>query len=232
MRILIIEDNKELCDSICFQLQHEGYTTDACYSGEDALYYALQNSYDMIILDRMLPVMNGMTILKTIRQKNINVPVIIVTAMAQLQDRIEGLDSGADDYLVKPFATEELLARIRALSRRPVKLEQPGLLTYLDLELDVKKQLIKTIRNSSNLSKRETELLEYFMRNPDQVLTREMILSHVWGPDSFVEEGNLDNYIHFLRRRLKSIDCTVQIETIHRVGYCLKKQEGERYYAT
>ncbi len=222
MRILIVEDNKDLCDGMCFQLENEGYTTDTCYTGEHALYYALQQSYDIIILDRMLPVMNGLSILKTIRQKNINVPVIMVTAMDSLHDRIDGLDSGADDYLVKPFAMEELLARIRALTRRPQKIEQTELLIFSNLELDVKKQLIKTPQKSSSLSKRETDLLEFFMRHPNQVLPRETILSHVWGSDNFVEEGNLDNYIHFLRRRLKSIVCTAQIKTIHRVGYCLE----------
>jgi Response regulators consisting of a CheY-like receiver domain and a winged-helix DNA-binding domain len=227
MRILMVEDNKELCDSIRYQLQHEGYAADTCYNGEDALYYAFQNSYDIIILDRMLPNKDGLSILKAIRQKNMNVPVIMVTAMDQLQDRIEGLDSGADDYLVKPFAIEELLARVRALSRRPAKFEATELLTYSDLVLDMKKQVIQTSVRYTNLSKRETELLEYFMRNPNQVLTRERILSHVWGPDNFVEDGNLDNYIHFLRRRLKSILCTVQIETIHRVGYCMKEQEED-----
>lgn len=232
MRILIIEDNKDLCDGICFQLQHEGYTTDSCYTGEYALYYALQQSYDIIILDRMLPVMDGLSILKAIRGKNINVPVIMVTAMDRLHDRIDGLDSGADDYLVKPFAMEELLARIRALARRPSKIEQAELITYSNFELDVKKQLLRTAGKSSNLSKRETDLLEYFMRNPNQVLQREMILSHVWGPDNFVEEGNLDNYIHFLRRRLKSIVCAAQIKTIHRVGYCLEVYEGGLPHAT
>ena len=232
MRLLIIEDNKDLCDGMCFQLQHEGYTIDTCYTGEYALYYALQHSYDVIILDRMLPDIDGLSILKIIRQKNINVPVIMVTAMERLLDRIDGLDSGADDYLVKPFAMEELLARVRALARRPQKIEQTELLTYSDLELDVKKQLVRTAQKSSSLTKREADLLEFFMRNPNQVLPRETILSRVWGPDNFVEEGNLDNYIHFLRRRLKSIDCTAQIKTIHSVGYCLESCAGGQSHAT
>lgn len=223
MRILIIEDNKALCDSMCFQLQSEGYSTDTCYSGEHALYYALQQSYDIIILDRMLPVMDGLTILKTLRQKNIHVPVILVTAMDGINDRIDGLDSGADDYLVKPFAMEELLARIRALSRRPHSIEPTELLYYSNVKLDIKKQSLKTEEKTCSLSRRETELLEYFMKHPKQTLARELILAHVWGPDNFVEDGNLDNYIHFLRRRLKSIDAAIQIKTIHSVGYCLEE---------
>jgi DNA-binding response OmpR family regulator len=223
MRLLIIEDNKDLCDSMCFHLQNEGYTIDTCYTGEHALYYALQQSYDVIILDRMLPVMDGLSILKSIRNKNINVPVIMVTAMDGLHDRIDGLDSGADDYLVKPFAIEELLARIRALARRPQKIEQIEQFTFSNLILDVKGQSISTSDTTCSLSKRETDLLEYFMRNNNQIISREIILSHVWGPDNFVEEGNLDNYIHFLRRRLKTVHAKVQIKTIHRVGYRLEE---------
>lgn len=223
MRILVIEDNKNLCDSMCFQLQNAGYTTDPCYTGEHALFYALQQSYEVIILDRMLPGMDGLSILKTIREKKISVPVIMVTAMDGLHDRIDGLDSGADDYLVKPFAMEELLARIRALVRRPQKIEQTEVLGFSNLELDVKQKYIKKADTICSLSKRETDLLEFFFRNATQILTREMILSHVWGPDHFVEEGNLDNYIHFLRRRLKTLKGNAQIKTIHGVGYRLEE---------
>lgn len=222
MRILIIEDNEALCDAMCFQLQNEGYHTDVCYTGENALYYALNPCYDVIILDRMLPVVDGLTILKKIRLNHLPVPVILVTAMDGLQDRVSGLDSGADDYLVKPFAMEELLARIRALARRPKRLGQSELLSFSDLEFEVKEQLLRTKQKSCSLSKRETELLEYFMKNPNQVLPRETIISHVWGLDNFVEDGNLDNYIHFLRRRLASVNSNVQIKTIHSVGYRLE----------
>jgi two-component system OmpR family response regulator len=222
MRILVIEDNKDLCDAMCFQLRNEGYITDSRYTGEDALYYVLQQSYDVIILDRMLPVMDGLTILKTLRQKNSNVPVIMVTAMDGLHDRVDGLDSGADDYLVKPFDMEELLARIRALVRRPPKIEQTEILCYTNMKLDIKKQLLLEEENTCSLSRRETELLEYFMRNQNQVISRERILSHVWGPDTIVESGNLDNYIYFLRRRLKSVTSSVRIKTVHGVGYRLE----------
>jgi DNA-binding response OmpR family regulator len=226
MRILIIEDNKSLCDAMCFQLQNEGYSTDACYSGENALYYALNPCYDVIILDRMLPVIDGLTILKKLRSNHLPVPVILVTAMDGLHDRVNGLDAGADDYLVKPFAMEELLARIRALSRRPQRLGPEGLLSFSGLEFDAKEQLLISGSKSCNLSKRETELLEYFMKNPNQVLPRETIISHVCGLDNFVEDGNLDNYIHFLRRRLSSVGSNVQIKTIHSVGYRLQSSEA------
>jgi DNA-binding response OmpR family regulator len=221
MRILIIEDNKDLCDAINYRLQKEDYNTDVCYSGEYAMDYALNPSYDLIILDRMLPVMDGLSILKAIRKKGLSVPVIMVTARDGLHDRIDGLDSGADDYLVKPFAMEELLARIRALYRRPQQLLPTKLLTFSNLELDIKKQSIRTPEKASSLSKRETDLFEYFLRHPNQILPRGLILTHIWGPDYFVEDGNLDNYIHFLRRRLSSIDSDAQIKTVHGVGYQL-----------
>jgi DNA-binding response OmpR family regulator len=222
MRLLIIEDNKDLCDAICFQLHNEGYITDVCYTGENALFYALQKSYDIIILDRMLPELDGLSILKAIRKNNINIPIIIITAMDGLHDRVDGLDSGADDYLVKPFAMEELLARIRALARRPQKIEQIEQLSFADMILDTKNQTLSTSKSSCSLSRRETSLLEIFMRNSNQILAREVILSYVWGPDNFVEEGNLDNYIHFLRRRFDSISTISSIKTIHRVGYRLE----------
>lgn len=227
MRVLIIEDNKDLCESICFQLVNEGYAVDMCYTGENALYYAMQQSYDVIILDRMLPVMDGLTVLKAIRKENIYTPVIMVTAMDGLHDRVNGLDSGADDYLTKPFESEELLARIRALTRRPQKMEQ-RILSFSGLELDVKQQYIKSAQKLCPLSKRETELLELFFRNANQILAREMILTHVWGPDHIVEEGNLDIYIHFVRRHLKSIQASVQIKNIHGVGYRLEESTGDK----
>lgn len=227
MRILVIEDNKDLCDSICFHLNNEGYTTDTCYTGETALFYAMQNTYNIIILDRMLPVMDGLTILKKIRSANLNVPVILVTAMSEINDRIDGLDAGADDYLIKPFAVTELLARVRALARRPARIQSTQLLTSGNLTLDVTTKCMSTPSGTMNLAKRESDLLAYFMQNDGQILPREMLLNHVWGPDSFVEQGNLDNYIYFLRRHLKSIGATVTVKTIHCVGYRLEVGNGE-----
>lgn len=224
MRILMIEDDKDLCQVVSLQLTSEGYDIDTCFNGEDGLGFALQQSHDILILDRMLPVINGLTILQTIRNKGIATPIIMVTAMNGIGDRIDGLDSGADDYLVKPFAVEELLARIRALSRRPPKLETINMLHIANTSLDVNKQTVKTAEKSCSLSKRETQLLEFFIRNQNQILPREMILLHVWGPNTFVENGNLDNYIHFLRRRLKTIESLAQIKTIHSIGYRLEEK--------
>lgn len=224
MRILVIEDDKDLCEAVGYQLEKEGYRVDICHNGEDALYFALQQSHDIMILDRMLPGIDGLTILQAVRRKGIATPVIMVTAMNGINDRIDGLDTGADDYLVKPFAMEELLARIRALARRPQAIQDTNKLTFGNTTLELGKQILKGDRETCSLSKKETDLMEFFMRNKTQILSRDAILSHVWGPNSFVEDGNIDNYIHFLRRRLKTIQSTLQIKTIHSVGYRLEEK--------
>lgn len=226
MRILLVEDDKTLCDTIGVQLEQAGYQVDLCYRGDDALCYATEYPYDVLILDRMLPGLNGLSLLQTVRQKGIPVPVIITTALDGLHDRIDGLDAGADDYLVKPFAVEELLARIRAVTRRQGRTLETSRLIFSNLCLDtVKHELSMTDGNSfpTTLSGRESALLEYLMRNAGQTLPRSLILSYVWGPDSEVEEGNLDNYIYFLRRRLKAVHGAVKIKTVHGVGYRLEE---------
>lgn len=235
MRILLVEDDKTLCDTVGALLERAGYLVDVCYRGDDAIYYALEHPYDVIVLDRMLPEVDGLTVLRRLRAKNIMVPVIITTALDGLHDRVDGLDAGADDYLVKPFAVEELLARIRAVTRRPGRALTSEILEFSNLRLDTVNHSL-SLRNTQDagqpseeslnasvaLSKRESALLEYLMRNSGQTLPRNLILSYVWGPDSEVEEGNLDNYIYFLRRRLKALHAKVKICTVHGVGYRLE----------
>lgn len=223
MRLLIIDDDIALCEALTIQLNASGYYVDSCNNGEDALFYALQNSYDIILLDRMLPTVDGLTLLTTIRKNNIHTPIILMTAMTRVKDRIEGLDAGADDYLTKPFDSLELMARIRALSRRPRSIECSDTLSFSDLTLDAEHKELSTPKSSVTLSKREAALFEYFIRNCNQTLSRAMLLSHIWGPDSEVEEGNLDNYIHFARKRLKSLQSTAKITTIHGIGYRLEE---------
>lgn len=226
MRILLVEDDKELCDTTAMQLQLAGYETDCCYRGDDGFYYGIEYPYDVMILDRMLPHTDGLTLLKSLRRKGIMTPVIITTALDGLHDRIDGLDSGADDYLVKPFAVEELLARIRAVTRRPNRMEVTNELTFSSLTLNIDRHLLYVKGDEASgitLSKKEAALMEYFIRNNGQTLPRGLILSYIWGPDSEVEEGNLDNYIYFLRRRLKALEIHVIIRTIHGVGYRLEE---------
>lgn len=222
MRILLVEDDKELCEAIKVQLEQAGYETDCCGQGQEAFYYAAEYPYDVIILDRMLPQMDGLSVLTGLRRMEVTTPVIITTALNGINDRIDGLDAGADDYLVKPYAPEELLARIRAVTRRPGRLEQNRTKTFSNISLDPEKRELTGPAGTVQLSKRESSLMEYLIRNASQVLPRGLILSYIWGPDSEVEEGNLDNYIYFLRRRLKSIGTGAQIKTIHGIGYRLE----------
>ncbi len=221
MRILLVEDDEKLLQLLAFSFKKEGYQVDCCNNGGDAMYYISQNAHDIILLDRMLPEMDGLAILKKTREAGITIPVIMLTALGQLQDKIDGLDTGADDYLVKPFAFEELLARIRCIKRRPRKWEGNNMLTLGDISLSPEEKILTGPENSCTLSKRECDLLEVFLVNKNQTMPRMVLLSKVWGPDAEVEEGNLDNYIHFLRRRLKSVGSLLTLSTVRGVGYKL-----------
>lgn len=223
MKILLVEDERTLHQTLRFQLEKEGFETDGCYDGEEALYYLSESLYDLIILDRMLPGADGLSVLKKIRQDGIHVPVLLLTALGTVSNRIEGLNGGADDYLVKPFDFEELLARIRCLLRRPAQIMPPSTITLGDLTLLSAENRLTGPAGSCSLSQREGSLLTALLGNPGKVLSRQAILNRVWGLDNDVEEGNLDNYIHFLRRRLRSVGSAVSISTVRGVGYCLKE---------
>ena len=221
MRILLAEDDEQLNKTLCFQLESKGFSVDSCFDGEEAFYYGEQNIYDVILLDRMLPYKEGTEVLTSLRERGISTPVILITALGTLSDKVTGLDLGADDYLVKPFAFEELLARIRCVTRRPHTITGDELLSVSDISLDINDCRLSGPGGECSLSKREAALLEAFLRRKDQSLSRSLLLLKVWGPDSDVEEGNLDNYIHFLRRRLRTVNSRVEIKTIRGIGYCL-----------
>ncbi len=223
MRILMIEDDRDLCGAVDIHLKSQGYTVDYAHDGEDGLHFARQNAYDLILLDRMLPGRSGVEVVSALRREGLSTPVLMITALDGIQDRVDGLDAGADDYLPKPFATEELLARIRALARRPRQVETTHLLRAGDLELDVELCALRGPAGPCPLSRREARLLELLLRNRGQTLTRELLLARIWGPDAPVEDGNLDNYIHFLRRRLKTAGSRSQIATVRGVGYRLEE---------
>lgn len=223
MRILLIEDDADLCRSLGLQLKHAGYTVDICMDGEDASYYTAQTIHDLILLDRLLPHVDGLTILKKLREAGNHTPVILLTALGELEDKVTGLDAGADDYLVKPFDFEELLARIRCINRRPSLWQESTSLTFGDLTYSPDNNRLSGTLGSCTLSKKEGDLLEFFLNNAGQTLPRTSILSKVWGVDAEIEEGNLDNYIHFIRRRLKSTSSSVSIKTIRGVGYQLEE---------
>lgn len=221
MRILLAEDDRKLNEMLVYGLVQAGFTVDACMDGEDALFYGEQNIYDVILLDRMLPYMEGTDVLALLRKKNISTPVILITALGTLSDKVEGLDLGADDYLVKPFALEELLARIRCVSRRPRRLVAEEALSHSDITWYPTEYRLSGPSGSCTLSRREAALLEAFLKSGSATLSRSHLLLKVWGPDTEVEEGNLDNYIHFLRRRLKAVGSSLNLKTVRGVGYSL-----------
>ena len=225
MRVLIIEDDQNLSDVLSLQLQHEGFETDCIYHGADAVFYALQNVYDVIILDRMLPGMDGLTILKLLRENQIHTPVILATALDSIEERITGLNCGADDYIVKPYDIRELIARIYALVRRPSSLENVKTLSFGDLVFDLAEGNLSVKERKIHLSKRERLLLEYFLKNPNQTLSRQLLYTRIWGIDGEVEDGNLDTYIYYLRKHLRSLGSHVQISTVHGTGYKLEEKK-------
>ena len=228
MRVLLLEDDLNLCDTIEEALGKESYSVDSCHDGETAMLYALNTElgYELAIVDRMLPIIDGLTIIKSMRRKGINIPVIIITGMSALDDRIDGLDGGADDYLVKPFHVRELLARVRALTRRPYEMKETNILTYADLTFDRVNRLLQKGSQSLTLTAKETELLYSLMRTPETQLTKEQLILRVWGADSNIEPGNVENYISFLRKRLKELQSQCEIKTVYGSGYKLERSHA------
>lgn len=220
MRILVIEDEHKIAQAIKKGLEQENYAVDATFDGETGLDLASTESYDTIILDRMLPGMDGIEICKTLRKNKIHTPVLLLTAKAQLSDKVEGLDSGADDYLVKPFAFEELLARIRALTRRP-KDTMSQVLQVADLALNTTTYTITRGEKPIRLSSKEYALLEYLMRHPQQILTKDQIIAHVWNYDADVLPNTVEVYIGYLRQKIDKpfAEKPSLIHTIRGFGY-------------
>lgn len=221
MRILLIEDDRDLCGVLRPRLEQAGFVVDCCHDGEEGLYYLCQPVYDAAVLDRMLPGLDGVTLLARARAQGIATPVLLLTALDRVQDRVAGLDAGADDYLGKPFDMRELLARLRALCRRPGGGEAAQLRAG-DLVLDAGGLILSGPAGQVTLSRREAQLLEALMRAPGQTLHRTVLFGRVWGPDSEVESGNLDSYIHFIRRRLRAVGSRAQAVTVRGVGYRLE----------
>ena len=195
---------------------------DVCHDGRDGLDLLMQNAHDLVLLDRMLPTMNGLLVLKKARNAGVTTPVILITALGELYDRIEGLDSGADDYIVKPFDFEELSARIRSLGRRSGRYEDDSLLSFGDITYDHSLRILYGPENELGLSGREGLLLEAFLREPAQVIHRMILFTRVWGVDAPVEESNLDTYIHFLRKRLLFAGSKLSVKTVRGIGYILE----------
>lgn len=220
MKILIVEDEIGLADAIGAILTKEHYSTDISNDGQSGLENAMTGIYDCIILDIMLPKMNGLDVLSCLRAREIETPVLLLTAKSEIEDKIKGLDCGADDYLTKPFSTGELLARIRAMTRRK------GMYTdmnpkYGDITLDLKKGEISCNGNSIVLGRKEFQMMELLMSNAGQIITKEMFVKKIWGYDDESEYNNVEVYISFLRKKLTMLHSTVQIKTRRSIGYCL-----------
>ena len=201
MRILVVEDEHRIANSIKKGLEQEKYAVDIAYTGNDGYDLASTEDYDLIILDLLLPGMDGVTICRELRKNKIHTPVLMLTAKGQIQDKVEGLDSGADDYLTKPFSFEELLARIRALIRRPKNVIGETL-KISDLELDSNLHEVKRSGKFIQLSAKEFSLLEYLMRNPNKILSKDQIISHVWDYDADVLPNTVEVYIRNLRNKI------------------------------
>jgi two-component system response regulator CiaR len=224
LRILVVEDDSSLLDAVVTVLKEEAYQVDEADNGSDGLYLAQQRVHDLIVLDIMLPGMNGLSVLSELRSQGIIIPILLLTARDSVEDRVKGLDSGADDYLVKPFATPELLARIRVLLRRQSQGVPDGELKYG--QLTVKCQMMEGYANGDplKLTLKEFELMEYLLINREQILTKEQLLDRVWGIDTGAGLGVIDVYVHYLRKKLAPSGCDRYIHTIRGVGYLLKEK--------
>ncbi len=201
MRILVIEDEHRIANAIKKGLEQENYATDVVYTGPDGFDLASTEDYDLIILDLMLPEMDGVTICKELRKNKIHTPILMLTAKGQIQDKVVGLDAGADDYLTKPFSFEELLARVRAINRRP-KIAFDDTLIVNDLQLNTKTYQIERVKTAIQLSSKEFSLLEYLMRNANKILTKDQIIAHVWDYDADILPNTVEVYIRNLRNKI------------------------------
>jgi DNA-binding response OmpR family regulator len=225
MRVLVVEDEQSLLSIMITQLEKKGYTVDSCINGLEAEDYLSLSDYDCVVLDRMLPGKDGVSVLKHFRSQGKSTPVLLLTAMDSITQRVEGLDAGADDYLVKPFSFEELFARIRALTRRNF-VQRDAILRAADLELNIDTGTVTRAGRAIPLSAKEYSLLEYMMRNKGIILSREQIISHVWSYDFEGDSNVVDVYIRYLRRKMDKDFSPPLIHTLRGRGYLLTDQNN------
>lgn len=222
MRILVIEDEKHLAEALSHLLRKNNYTVDVSNDGESGLDNALSDIYDVVVLDIMLPKLDGISVLKEIRREGITVPVILLTAKGDIADKVKGLDCGADDYLAKPFDTEELLARIRALGRRRGVIVNNDALSFGDISLNTQTMVLKTDTHEVSLTLKECELMEHLILHKDVVASKEQIIEKLWGFDSEAEANHVEVYVSFLRKKLSFIHSHISITAVRGVGYKLE----------
>lgn len=222
MRLLMVEDEKYMAEAVAQVLKKNNYTVDLAYNGEDGLDCGLSGIYDIIILDIMLPKMDGISILKELRKNGIETPVILLTARGEIEDKVRGLDSGADDYLAKPFHTDELLARLRALGRRKAEsLINDGILSYGDIKLNPHTLQLECGSKEAVLTLKESQLLELLIKRNGIIVSKDNIIEKLWGYDTDAEENRVEIYISLLRKKLAQLDSGVYIQTIRGAGYVL-----------
>ncbi|MBC7879773.1 MAG: response regulator transcription factor [Anaerolineae bacterium] len=225
MRVLVVEDERSIAQFVRQGLCEAGFAVDLAHDGLTGLDFALVAEYDLFVLDILLPALDGLSLLRQLRERQIRTPVLLLTARDAVEDRVRGLDAGADDYLVKPFAFSELLARLRALLRRP-PLQADVVLRVGDLEMDTTRREVRRANRLIDLSSREFALLEYFMRHPGQVLSRTQIAEHVWNFDFYNESNVVDVYVGYLRRKV-DLGCDRSLlHTLRGVGYRLSAEIG------
>lgn len=224
MRILIIEDEKLLANALQTMLEKKGFSVECVYDGDTGAEYAELGVYDLLILDVMMPGLNGLQVARRVREKHCAVPILMLSARTELEDRVRGLNAGADYYLTKPFESEELLACIRSLLRRSGEevSADAGETVFGDLTLRQSTFLLRCGEREVRLSRREYDLMELLMKNGSQIVTKEQLILKVWGYDSAAEDNNVEVYISFLRRKLTHLQSGVRIKTLRLVGYCLE----------
>lgn len=227
MRVLVVEDDAGIAKFIHQGLNEAGYAVDLASNGREEVNYAIAADYDVIVLDVLLPELDGLSVLKNLRQRGLQTPVLLLTALDTVQDRVLGLDAGADDYLIKPFDFTELLARLRALLRRP-PLQTDVVLQVGNLEMDSVQRLVRRGDRLIELSPREFSRLEYLMRHPNQVLSRTQIAQHVWSFDFYGDFKVIDVYIGYLRRKIDRNETTSLIQTVRGVGYRISANDESR----
>lgn len=223
MRILVVEDEKDLREILVKRLRAENYSVDSCADGEEGQYYIESTEYDLVLLDIMLPKINGITLLREMRNKKDKTPVLLLTARDSIEDRVKGLDVGADDYLIKPFAFDELLARMRVLLRRQPH-EVTNELTIADLTLNLSTRIVTRAEKEIKLSSKEYSILEYLLKNKEIVLSREKIETHVWDYDFEGGSNVVDVYIRYLRKKIDDPFEVKLIHTIRGAGYVLREE--------
>lgn len=223
MRLLLIEDDLQLSGLVTRQLQERGFQVDTVSNGEEGLFLLRQNCYDGCVLDRMLPGLDGLSLLKQARQSGVTTPVLLLTAMSRTEDLVDGLEGGADDYLAKPFAMPELLARVTVLLRHGNR-QVTRQLTAGDLTLDLDKMVLHGPVGRCTLTPREGDMLSLLLQKKGEVISRELFFGNIWGAGAEVGESSLDTYIYFLRRRLRAVGSRWQLTTRRGVGYLLEER--------